>query len=248
MPIVTVRARTGVELIDASFQFYRENFSLLLTTTLTAFAPIALFEYMSARDPGDVTVSLSTQLVTWFFAALAQAATIEIVATRYMGEDITPADALRAVWKRIGTVLAVTVVYGLVVGLGVILLVIPGIYVATKYFAAMAAAMVEGHRVGRAMERSGELTVGSKLRILGIFFVLLLVYIVLAAGVAVAVEAVATPPVAALAVRLLMGVTNPLGFILVTLLYFDLRIRREGLDIDLMMARAPAPVAVPAAG
>ena len=247
MPEPIIRPRTGVELIDASFQFLRENFATLFTTTVAAFAPIALFEYMSAGKPTDVLLSLATRIVSWFFASIAQAATIEIVATRYMGESITPADALRAVWNRIGTVLAVSFAYGLVVGLGTVLLIIPGIYFATKYFASMAAAVIEGHGMSRAMERSAELTVGSKMRVLGIFLIVLLIYIVLAAVVGVVIESVTTPPVAALVVRLMMALTNPLGFILVTLLYFDLRIRREGLDIDLMMAPlSPAPA--PAAG
>jgi hypothetical protein len=250
MSINAIRPRSGVELIDASFQFYRENFSLLLTTTLVAFAPIALVEYMQAQgNPADVGTALVVRLVTWLFSSIAQAATILIVAERYMGNDITPADALRAVWARIGTVLYITFAYGLVVGIGTVLLVVPGIYFAAKYFAAMASAMVEGHGMSKAMDRSAALTVDSKLRIVGIFLVVFLVFLVMA-GVVGAVVAMmtSTPGVSALVVRLLMAVTNPLAFILVTLLYFDLRIRREGLDIDLMMAPAAAGAAAPAAG
>lgn len=248
MPINTIRPRTGVELIDASFQFFRENFSLLLTTTLVAFAPIAIVEYMQAADPANSATTLVARLVTWVFSSLAQAATILIVAERYMGNDITPADALRAVWARIGTVSYITFAYGLVVAVGLLLLVVPGIYFAAKYFAAMAAAMVEGHGMSKAMDRSAALTVDSKMRIVGIFLVVFLVYIVLAAVVGAVAGSFASAPLAVLIVRLLMAVTNPLGFILVTLLYFDLRIRREGLDIDLMMAPAPAAAAAPAAG
>jgi hypothetical protein len=249
MPINVMRPRSGVELVDASFQFFRENFSLLVATTLVAFAPIALVEYMQAKgDPRDSGAALVVTLVTWVFSSIAQAATILIVAERYMGNDITPADALRAVWGRIGTVLYITFAYGLVVGIGTLLLVVPGIYFAAKYFAAMAAAMVEGHGMSASMERSAALTVDSKLRVIGVFLVVLLVYILMAAGVTAVVGMAATPAVAALIVRLLMALTNPLGFILVTLLYFDLRIRREGLDIDLMMAPVATPSAAPLAG
>lgn len=244
MAILDLKPRSGVELIDASFQFLRENFALLFTTVAVLYAPIALAEYIAATDPTNITRAAISGLVTWFFSAFAQAATIEIVATRYMGESITSADALRAVWRRIGTVLLVTFAYGLIVGFCTMLLVIPGIYVATKYFAAMAAAMVEGKRTNAAMERSAKLTEGSKMRILGIFVVTILVYVLLNGAIAGLAAAVTSRANAVLAARLTTAITNPFLFTLVTLVYFDLRIRREGLDLDFMMT----PSTIPASG
>jgi len=184
--------------------------------------------------------------VTWVFASMAQAATIEIVATRYVGENITPADALRAVWKRLGTALVITFAYGLLVGVGTVFFIAPGIYFATKYFAAMAAAMVEGKPFGGAMERSAQLTLGSKRRLLNIFGLTLIIYIFLAAAAGGIAGTLASAPTAALLVRLFLAITNPFLFTLVTLVYFDLRIRREGLDLDFMMtpshATPPTPV------
>ena len=245
MDTLDLKPRSNVELIDASFQFLRQNFVVVFTTIAATYAPIALFEFMSLSHVGDVGTRLATVLVTWVFSAMAQAATIEIVATRYMGENITPADALRAVWRRLLTVLGVTFFYGLFVGVMTVLFIIPGIYVATKYFGAMAAAMVEGLGMNAAMTRSAKLTDGSKRRVFNIFALTILIYIVLNAvlsGIAAALLPVAG---AVLLARVAMAVTNPFIFILVTLVYFDLRIRREGLDIDLMMAPVPAAAAGP---
>lgn len=245
---IDLRPRSGVELIDASFQFLRENFALLFTTTAVTYAPIALLEYYAAQDPTDIGRTLAARLVTWVFASMAQAATIEIVATRYVGESITPADALRAVGKRIWTALAITFAYGLLVGIGTVLLVIPGIYFAARYFAAMAAAMVEGKRTNAAMERSAELTKGSKRRVVNIFGLTLIIYFVLAAAAGGIAGSLMLAPTAALVMRLFLAVTNPFLFTLVTLVYFDLRIRREGLDLDFMMTPAPAATAAPVPG
>jgi hypothetical protein len=243
-----LRPRTGVELIDASFQFMRENFALLFTTTAVTYMPIALVEYLAARDPADATRMLAARFVTWIFASMAQAATIEIVATRYVGEDITPAEALRAVGTRIGTALAITFAYGFLIGIGTVFFVAPGIYFATKYFASMAAAMVEGKRTTAAMERSAQLTMGSKRRVLNIFGLTFIIYIMLTVVLAGIAATFTSPPIAALISRLFMAITNPFLFTLVTLVYFDLRIRREGLDIDFMMTPVPATAAAPVAG
>jgi hypothetical protein len=245
---IDLRPRTGVELIDASFQFLRDNFALLFTTTAVTYAPIALLEYLAAEDPGNVERMLVTRLVTWVFASMAQAATIEIVATRYVGETITPADALRAVWKRLWTALVITFAYGLLVGVGTVFFIAPGIYFATKYFAAMAAAMVEGKKFSPAMERSAELTKGSKRRLVNIFGLTLLIYIVLAAAAGGIAGTLASAPVAALIMRLFLAITNPFLFTLVTLVYFDLRIRREGLDLEFMMTPSAPMSAAPVAG
>jgi len=246
-----LRPRTGVELIDASFQFMRENFALLFTAVAVTYAPIAVLEYQSALDPSNILLAAIKGLVAWVFSAFAQAAVIRIVAARYMGEDITAADALRAVWSRIGTVLLVTLLYGFAVGIGTVLLVVPGIYFAAKYFASMAAAIVEGRGTSSAMERSAALTDGSKMRIVGIFLITLVIYFLLNMAVVALGSAVTSVAFASLIARVTMAVTNPFLFTLVTLVYFDLRIRREGLDLDFLMSSAPpAPAAAraPASG
>jgi hypothetical protein len=245
---IDLRPRTGVELIDATFQFMRENFALLFTTTAVTYAPIALLEYLAAADITNIGRMLVARLGTWIFASMAQAATIEIVATRYVGETITPADALRAVWRRLWTALVITFAYGLLVGVGTVFFIAPGIYFATKYFAAMAAAMVEGKKFSAAMERSAELTKGSKRRLVNIFGLTLIIYILLAAAAGGVAETFMAAPVTALVMRLFLAITNPFLFTLVTLVYFDLRIRREGLDLDFMMTPVSAPATAPVTG
>jgi hypothetical protein len=239
-----LKPRTALELIDASFQFLRENFAVLFTVTAVTYAPIALAQYLAATHIADAGMSLGTMIVSWVFSAMAQAATIEIVAARYMGESITPADALRAVWRRLATVLGVTLYYGIYVALATMLFIIPGIYVATKYFGAMAAAMVEGQTMNDAMKRSATLTDGSKRRVLNIFGLTLIIYFMLNAAITGIAAAFMSAPMAMLMAQVARAITNPFIYILVTLVYFDLRIRREGLDFDAMLA----PTALGAAG
>src|SRR3954470_5197846 len=92
MAPLDLRPRSGVELIDASFQFMRENFALLFTAVAVTYAPIALLEDRAALDPSNVMAAMLGGLAAWFFSAFAQAAVIRIVAAPYMGEDITAAE------------------------------------------------------------------------------------------------------------------------------------------------------------
>ena len=243
MPIVTLRPRSGVELVDASFQFLRENFATVFTAVAVAFIPVAITGYVAHTSPADVMLRLVARIADWVFTSAGQAAAIIIVAKRYLGEDITPADALRAVSRRLGTVLAVSFLYGLGVGVGFVLLIIPGFYMAAKYFAAMAVAMVEGTGYSKSFERSAVLTDGSKLRVLAIFGVTYLAYLVITGVVAGVTTTIFGTATGTLVTTLLMACIYPFIAVLATLLYFDLRIRREGLDLDLMLDSQPAPAA-----
>ena len=62
------------------------------------------------------------------------------------------------------------------------------------------------------------------------------------------VRSVTSVAYTALFARAIMAVTNPFLFTLVTLLYFDLRIRREGLDLDFLMAKEQAAASGAVAG
>lgn len=245
MSTVTLRPRSGIELIDASFQFLRENFVLLFTAVVAAFAPVAVVSYLAAVNEADPGLSLLSTVVDWVFNSIAFAAAVVIVAKRYLGEDVSAADALRAAGRRLGTVLAVSFLYGLGIAIGTVLLVIPGIYIAATYFAAMPAAMVEGWGYNRAFSRSGALTEGSKLRVVGVYGLAYVLYTLVSGFINVFLTTLFGAATGTLLTTLFMACTYPFIAVVGTLLYFDLRIRREGFDLDFMM---DAPAAAPAHG
>lgn len=238
MPAIALRPRNGTELLDAAFQILRENFKLLFTVVLGAFTPIIVVEVFAAAEPGWVT--LVAMIVTVVFEALASAAVIAVVSERYMGREVTAGDALSRVWSRIGTVVGTAIVYNFIVGIGFVLLVVPGLYFATRFFAMMPAVVIDGYNSSTSQKRSSELTEGSRMRIFGLFVVAWIIYIVLV-SMAMGTGVVVFGPVAGTVIaRVMMAAVFPFIGILVTLLYYDLRIRKEGFDLDMMMSPATA--------
>jgi hypothetical protein len=69
--------------------------------------------------------------------------------------------------KSFVTVLAVSIVTGLLIGVGMILLVVPGLMLMTIWYVAVPAAVLERRAVGVAMQRSSDLTRGSRWPIFG---------------------------------------------------------------------------------
>ena len=246
MSTIALRPRSGVELIDASFQFLRENFSLLFTASVAAILPIAVVGWLAAMNPGDTLLAVLSGITNWVFTAIAYAAAVVIVAKRYLGEEVTPADALRIAGRRFGTILTITFVYGLAIGIGMLYLGILACYWAAKYFAATPVAMVEGYGQGRSFERSAGLTDGSKWRVLGVYGLAYFIYIFFTAFVNAVLTSVFGAVIGAITTAMVMAATYPFVAVVGTLLYFDLRIRREGFDLDMMLD--PAAATVPAVG
>ena len=241
MTSIALRPRSGPELLDAAFQFWRENFKLLCTVVAAAFVPIIVLEMLASAEPDSGIFALLARIGGGVFESMASAAVIAVVSERYMGREVTAGEALQKVWSRIGTIFATSFIYGLIVFVGLVLLIVPGFYFACKYFAMMPAVVIEGLDSSSSQKRSSTLTQGSKWRVLGLIVVAWIIYFVLLAIVAGIVQTTMRGMTGIVATRLLVVPIYPFLGILVTLLYYDLRIRNEGLDLDLMLANeAPA--------
>jgi hypothetical protein len=136
------------------------------------------------------------------------------------------------------------------------------VWMALRYAVCVPPAVLEDRTASRALARSVALTSGAIGRVL---VLMLFTVIVAYAGFALTqgpflVAAVMAGPETATAFWLNMaGViagsiagafTGPLAIIAMAVLYYDLRIRKEGLDLELMIAdlRAEAPAAEPLPG
>jgi hypothetical protein len=241
MTVMALRPRNGPELLDAAFQFWRENFTMLYTAVAAAFVPVIILEMLALQFADETGLILLARLGAMVFEALASAAVIVIVSERYMGRSITAGEALARVGKRILTIFATSFLYGFIVGLGIILFIFPGIYWACKYFAMMPAVVIEGLNSSTSQKRSSQLTQGSKRRVFSIVVGAWLIYLALLTVVTGVAQTFFSGLITIVISRVLIGAIYPFVGILVTLLYYDLRIRHEGLDLDLMMAE-PAEV------
>ena len=131
--------------------------------------------------------------------------------------------------------LLVSVLVGLATVGGLILLVIPGIYIGVRLAVSIEALVVEGRRGTQAMGRSWELVGGHWWHAFG---TLLVAWVLI--GV---VNALITAPfgdtgwfVQGLVAAVATVVTLPYGVLVGVLLYLDLRARKEALTIEALRA------------
>jgi hypothetical protein len=179
---------------------------------------------------------------------IATGATVFIVSESYLGRPLTAREALRRATPYMGRILIASLLMALVIGLGFLLMVIPGIILGVGLAVAIPAVVLEtGRSASGALSRSWELTRGSRWRIFGLgltLFVLLYVPVVaisglvawlIPGGAAAGFGPSSTATIVALAIG---GVVQlfiyPLFYCVLTVTYYDLRVRKEGFDLELL--------------
>jgi hypothetical protein len=162
------------------------------------------------------------------------------------------AGALRRVLSRYFAIAIQTLLIGLAVVLMAVLIIsIPlAIWAAFRWSVTTPALLAEGARPRAAMARSWRLVKGRWWHTVGIIFVVGLLQFVasFAVGAVLGIFSAITPGVAIaqgvsyLGAQVAQGLVTPLSAIAITLIYFDLRVRKEGFDLDVMAQRAVVEV------
>jgi hypothetical protein len=210
--------------------------------------PFTLLQYLigdQVRTRGEETANGVVETATWavgtagLVAALAgvvmflvlTGAITRAVAAEVAGEDPGVEQSYRFGFHRFWSVLLVSVLVGLATIAGLILFVIPGIYIGVRLCVSIEALVVEGRRGTQAMGRSWELVGGHWWHAFGTLLV--------AALLTGLVNALITAPfsgtswfVQAVVAAVATVVTLPYGVLVGVLLYLDLRARKERLTLE----------------
>jgi hypothetical protein len=250
------------ELLDKTFTIYRGNFALFFG--IAAVPGVFIFginllpALMASAGPEAAMATIGIGLIAFYVGyivawAVSIGASTIAVSELYLGRSITIGEALSRTSGKIGRIVLIQIAYGLGVGFGLILLVIPGILVAVMYALSIPSAMLENLKGSPAMERSKVLAKGAWGRI---FMILLLVVILSYVG-AILLQwpllllgsAVGSPTAIGvfngLGSFLGTAIFAPIGNIALALQYYDSRVRKEAFDLQHMMqglggASAPA--------
>ena len=235
------RPRGAAEILDASAGIYRAHIGVLLVISIAVVLPPAILRAFLPTDLGNV-ISLAGNLLV----PLAQGAIILLVsAALEEGKAISAGEAYRRLGKHGGGIIGVQIMTGILVILGLILLIVPGIIAIAWTAVAGPVVVLEGISSGHALTRSRALARGQVKHVLGTLLLAWVIVLALIVGISFALGLLgAVVGLGAMATQflteLLFAPMLPLLSIPVALLYYDLRIRNEGADIDAMVAGLPA--------
>ena len=250
------------ELLDRTFSIYRSNFWLFAgIMVVPQLVILAVAIGWTALTSGGGTsgqigaqfaaglVAIPLFIIAFFVAyGAAQAAVTFAVSDLYLGRSTSVRSAYLRVRGKIGrSVSIIFLLYLLIVG-GLILFIIPGIWVALHTAVVIPVAMIENLGARAAIRRSIGLIRGGAGRPFLIFVLVMFIAMVASfmftlPGTIFAVMYAKQPGALIWITQLnhlasfVSGVlVGPIGIIAFVLFYYDRRVRKEAFDLELMMA------------
>ncbi len=229
------------EVLDVSFGIYRNHFTALFTiAAVTMLLPSALEIALGtdATSLGSVMAKLGSMIIRVVLMSVGLAACTLLVSRNYLGHSMTAGEALQSATPFIGRLVAISMLTGLAFALGLVLLVIPGIIMIIGFMLSSAVAVIESpNSATDAMRRSWYLTRGDRFRLFITMMVpgLLLAVPLVALGILAAVVGMAADSRTFMALIAFGNVFfYPFLYVVVAVFYYDMRVRKEGLDLELM--------------
>lgn len=202
------------------------------------FAPIespdfgALFAVLSVSGLGALLTFVASAFLT---AAVAHAA-----ALTYQGQDPSIGGTYRFSLRRLHSILWVILLASLATIGGLILCLIPGIIFLTRFLLSTSVLVVEGSKGTNALRRSWQLTKNHSWKVLGVYLLTTILAGILAGVFQLPFQLAGMFNETWGWVLIAVGnsiagiLTIPFPTIAAVLLYFDLRVRKEGLDLAVM--------------
>jgi hypothetical protein len=251
------------EILDAAIKLYRSQWKSLMAIVAIALVPITFLQVFLTRSigspfsteapvPGDVDSALITGTVLAVIQVLViqpflTAAVAKASADVYLGHPVLVGSTFRFAVSRIHSILWISILYGLAMLLGFVLLIIPGIIVFVRFVFGSTVLVVEGRKGTKALGRSWRLARGHFWKLLGTLLLANIMASVvegilsIPGSVAFAAVGSAGWPFHAVGLSVAAILTTPFTTLITVLLYFDLRIRKEAFDLEVMAQEMSSP-------
>ncbi len=208
---------------------YFRHFGLIFRTVVAVWLPVELVKnylyYKLGVQNSAVTWRIEGLLQEVFGTLVVPAIIFGIVETTRTGSRPSVRECLRWSRPKWGATIGATFRAGLIVGLGLVLLIVPGIVFLTWYVFVTHAVAVEDRSKSDALSRSKQLSAGHRWTIFGVGLVVVLVWLLLLFAASVSF-AFADHWLAATAVDLVNDVAFELPTV-VFLMYFLHLVQRE---------------------
>ena len=159
------RPRTLGELIGLAFELFGRHLATFLSLTLIVVAPVVIlvdgvwggFLADGGRaDPSRAASGASLALGTVVIPPLVTALQVVVVQALARGEEPTVGAALRLAAPRLPAAVGAVLLYSLGVALGLVALIVPGVWLSVRWYFAAQAAVVDGLGPADALRRSAE--------------------------------------------------------------------------------------------
>jgi hypothetical protein len=240
---LALRPRSPTELVDAAFQVFRRDPAQFIVATAAVYVPWLVVRLV--LDLGVSTDLPTGRNAMWaLLAALIVYAivggVVAVVASDvYLGQPADAVRALRVAFARILTLFATGIITLFAIFVAALFFLFPALYPLAAFFAVRQAVVLEGGGTIAAIERSSHLSKDVKRHVLNTLLLILLLTGAVSFGIGLLAELIPSRVVMNVVVTAAHVVLYPFFGITETLLYYDIRIRKEGFDVEYLATTTP---------
>ncbi len=228
-----LRPRRPGEILDTAFQILRAHYEVVVIGSAVFLAPAILIALVLPE--GHLVSTIADRLLT-----LAGSTVVIVVASDiYTGQETDVQRSIGEVLGRFGSIFAAAIMQGIIVFVGLLLLVVPAFIFYAWTFAMPVIVMVEGVGASASYSRSRALSKGYVGHILAtmiiawVIFGVVFVGAMLGLGAGAGLFGIPEGVVGALG-GVVVCLIYPFVSVVATVLYYDLRIRQEGFDVEFL--------------
>ncbi len=239
-----IRAMSLGEILDMAFKLVRDHFAVLVGIAAVIYVPLAVAGAAIRPAPGH-TISgsalvfiVAIYLVVMLVWPIVMAAITFALGEIYLGRQASVGASLRSGLSCSVPLVGTMMLAGIAILVGLLLLVIPGLYLMLTFTLITQVVVLEGESGAAALRRSRLLMRGHLLRAIAVLFVSGLITGVLSGVLQMIFQFVPFLGPVASGVAQAVGMTY--GAAVVVLLYVDIRCRKEAFDLEHLAALVAA--------
>ena len=255
------------EILDVTFRLYREHFATFLIIALIVYLPYSLLAAFVLPmmggaavvpvpggppqfNPGPMILMFAGLfLLVVIFLPLCVAALTQNISAAYLGQKLSAAESYQRTMPRLGALILTQLLAGIVILIGYCLLIVPGIIFSLWFFTLAPVIILEGVSGSAALGRSRELMRGNLGKAFGLALLLWILGVIIGfiLGFVLGFIPWPSPMLGVFFQNLANALVLPIQTAPIVLLYYDLRIRKEAFDLQ-MLASAMEPPATTSSG
>jgi hypothetical protein len=233
------------DVFSRAFAVYGRRFVPFLIITVIASIPnyVALFALpmpvLTSPPNADTVLAfgntrMALGLVAFLTTSLANGAVIYGVVQELRGRAFSVGNSILAALRRLLPMFGVTICVGIVIGLGAMLLLVPGIILACMYLLSIQTCVAERAGVFTSMSRSRFLTKGHRWQLFGILLLVLVAAIILNVvfGLLFSLGHPDRTFETVIGTQAASAILGSFNGVLFSVIYYQLRVAKEGVDIE----------------
>jgi hypothetical protein len=226
-----------------AWELYKAHWRHFFSIAFIVFAVLAVVGILLTALLGWLGLLVSALIslagTFWLQGALIQA----VSDVRDGRADLSVSETFSQVYPRLGTIIVAGLLLGLAIAVGLLLLIVPGLYLMTIWIAVIPAIVLENRGIGESFGRSRELVRGYGWNVFGIIVLTILILL----GVGITIGLILSPLAEWLASLIQQIVANtivtPFVVAVWTLVYYRLKGREEAAPADAAPEPEPEPEA-----